>query len=132
MLSTSIWVLAGRSCARVRLPGRRGAAPVQAVWPGSLYRTWPAGWGRRWVSRSHEIGNRVDGLGIEPQLKMHLRLVDVSGGSRIGDNLSALHSFAAGDRNTFGMSICRDIAAVVANENQIAVALQLVADIGHR
>src|SRR5262245_26377932 len=61
---------------------------------------------------------------------MHLRLVDGSGPARLGDDLSATNLVVFLDKKLIGMSVGRHPAIGVPDENEIAVALQLVARVG--
>ena len=62
---------------------------------------------------------------------MQLRRVDVAGLPRARDDLAAFDLIAALDQELFGMSVSGDVAIGMAHENQVAVALELVAGIGH-
>src|SRR5262249_33006500 len=93
----------------------------------------------RWNGRC--FADRVSGAVQEPRgverrgsladLEMKLRRVDVAGLAGARDHLTAFDLVAALDQELLGMGISGDVAVGVAHQNQIAVALELVAGIGH-
>ena len=64
------------------------------------------------------------------QLEMQLRLGDTAGGADTCDHLAAGDLFAAFDQHHIAMRIGRDPTVRVFDENEVAVAAQLVAGIG--
>ena len=62
---------------------------------------------------------------------MKLRRVDVAGLAGARDHLTAFDLVAALDQELLGMGVSGDVAVGMAHQNQIAVALELAAGIGH-
>ena len=81
-------------------------------------------------STAAEILRRIDRRRALADLEVQLRRVDVAGLAGLGDHLAALDGVAALDHQLAGMGIGGDEAVGVADQHQIAVALELVAGIG--
>src|SRR6266480_3329155 len=62
---------------------------------------------------------------------MQLRRVDVAGLPRARDDLAAFDLVAALDQELLGVGVSGDVAVGMAHENEVTVALELVAGIGH-
>src|SRR5690242_15696634 len=80
---------------------------------------------------SVQILRRIDRGRAFTDFKMQLRRGDIPGLTGVPDHLAALHRLAAFDQNVAGMRIGGDEAIGVADEDQIAIALQLTAGIGN-
>src|SRR5262249_51211495 len=75
----------------------------------------------RWIERRGSLAD----------LEMKLWRVDVAGLAGTRDDLTAFDLVAALDQQLLGMGISGDVAVGMAHQNQIAVALELAAGIGH-
>ena len=62
---------------------------------------------------------------------MQLRRGDVAGLTGMRNHLAAFHGLAALDQNVAGMRVGGDKTVGVANQDQIAIALELTAGIGN-
>src|SRR5260370_11199947 len=127
--------------------GRSPAARGRAESPGSSSRISPAasasrptdlasfsagrGAGRYpGARRGIEEFARIDRALAAAQLEMELRLADPAGRADLGDNLAAIDRVALLDEQLVAMGIGRDPAAAVLDQDEIAIAAQLVAGIG--
>src|SRR5262245_44079033 len=63
--------------------------------------------------------------------EMQLRGVDVAGLAGTRDHLPAFDLIAALDQELLGVGISGDVAVRVAHKNEVTVALELVAGVGH-
>ena len=137
----------------------RAAAAGRAASPGSSYRISRVGWESRfslWSFRAslnqlpafaggltaafdatigtggsarHELG-RIDRARALAQLEMHLRLTYGAGRPSLGDDLAAPHLVATFDQDLLVMSVSRHPVIGVADQDEIAVSLELVPGIG--
>src|SRR6185312_10221929 len=82
--------------------------------------------GRRRRARGQE-GARVDRLHALADLEVELRARHVAGRTGVADHLTLGDEVAAVHDDAVGVRIGRDIAAVMLDEDEIAVAAQLVA-----
>ena len=74
---------------------------------------------------------RIERRSAFADLEVQLGCVDVAGLTRPRDHLPAFDLIAALHQQFFGMGVSRDEAVRVTHKNEIAVALELVAGIGH-
>ena len=81
-------------------------------------------------SSARQMLHRIDGRRALSDLEMQLRRGHVSGLAGLGDHLPALDRVAALHHHFAGMRIGRHETVGVTDQNQIAVALELVAGIG--
>ncbi len=77
-----------------------------------------------------EIVDRIDGLRALAQFEMKLRRRDISGLAGFGDDLPALDGLAALHIDLGIIRIGRNEAIGVADQNEIAIAFELIAGIG--
>src|ERR1700751_4514788 len=63
--------------------------------------------------------------------EMQLRRVDVAGLAGARDHLPAFDLIAALDQELLGMGVSGHVAVGMAHQNEVAIALELVAGIGH-
>src|SRR5207253_11036469 len=73
---------------------------------------------------------RIDRAIAASQLKMELRLADVAGRAYFGDRFSAIDLIALFDEQLVAMRIGRHPAVRMLDQDEVAVAAQLVAGIG--
>ena len=78
-----------------------------------------------------QVRDRIDGLGAAAEFEMGLRAGDVAGPPDFGDDLAAADRGAAADQDRLIVGIGRGPAIGMADQDQIAVAAQFVADIDH-
>src|SRR5262249_40616169 len=76
------------------------------------------------------VQHRGDRLGALAQLEGQLRLIDGSGLAGLGDHLASAHHLIALDQQLLVVGVGRNPAVVVADQNQIAIAFELVAGVG--
>src|SRR5213080_2025818 len=81
-------------------------------------------------SRPVEELKRVDRRRAFADLEMELWRSDLARLARLGNDLAALDGVAALHQHFTGMGIGGDVAVRVPNQNQVAVALELIARIG--
>src|SRR5262245_8887861 len=89
--------------------------------------------GRSFVIRAlvfFQMRHRVDRLGALAQLEMQLRLIDGAGLAGLGDHLAPANDLIALDQELLVVGIGGNPAVVVADQNQIAIAFELVAGVG--
>src|SRR5215213_10002511 len=77
-----------------------------------------------------EMRHRVDRLGALADLEMQLRRGHVAALARLRDRLAALHLLAVLDGDLAVMGVGRDVAVVVPDEDELAVALHVRAGVG--
>src|SRR5579883_2793168 len=106
-----------------RRPARQTALSLCAPSAGAR----AAGIGRR---RRTQKRARIDRLLAAAQFEMELRLGDVAGRADAGDDLAAAHLFPAPDQDGAAMGIGGNPSLRMLDQDQVAIAAQLVADIG--
>src|SRR5262245_32878677 len=141
-----------RTCTARRSNGRRRAARARGGSPGNTCRTSRGGSAFPWRSRPPhadqllevalvlievgfrksvaEIMRRVDRGRSLADLEVQLRRVDVAGLAGERDGLPALDLIAALDLDLAGMGVGGDEAVGMPHQDEVAVALELVARIG--
>src|SRR5262249_11905916 len=96
--------------------------------PGPRWAPWHSalvGGGRLFT---HELGG-IDWPRALAQLEMHLRLADRAGRAGLGDDLTAAHLVAALHQDLLIVCVGRHPVIGMADQNEIAVALELVAGV---
>src|ERR1700754_3569821 len=83
------------------------------------------------ASRPVEELQRVDRRRALADLEVQLRRADLAGLARLGNDLAALDGFAALHHEFTRMGIGGDVAVGVPDQDQIAVALELISRIGN-
>ena len=76
------------------------------------------------------ILGRVDRARALAQLEMELRLIDLTGATGLGDDLTAADLIAALDQDLVIVGVGRHPIVRMPDQHEIAVAFQLVAGIG--
>src|SRR5690349_19065245 len=82
-------------------------------------------------SRPTQILRRVYRCRALADFEMQLRRGDVAGLTGMRNHLAAFHGLAALDQNVAGMRVGGDETIGVANQDQIAIALELAPGISH-
>src|SRR2546429_9260221 len=82
-----------------------------------------AGKGSAFPRRKHQRAG-IDGLSPLPNFEMQLRAGDIAGLPRKSNYVAAIHPVARRNQQALRMRVSGDVAVLVADQDQIAIALE--------